>query len=513
MGLDDWSVRGGNRHSQGAGMGKTKESSSMRWLEKRSGWVLVGLVGLIAWVLVASSHRQEPRRSTVPLPLAFSEGVLLRQHTVPVRLPQALRGVSSQASMPKIVAYASAPVLSMTLLHLSRYDPKTLGVASFFPQVYRHLGFFVMLTDGDSTLWYQFPLVNPRQTSANGFAFIGTPSREVKLPSSARHVALGRGLVGSWYTSGPNPTGFPFSYLLTWRERNFTYAIWAQQPEDISLKQVPATVVALAKSMAYAQPITQIERASMSGRYFQNTSNSPRLAGYLVHQSLRLAPPGTSGYPTRAGVGYALKISKTPIPVTPPPDYRSTARHPFPGLSQVLKPLAQVRQIPVLLPRVTPYLNAHSWPALVYQIGRRGYWIQMNQSNAAILPNTPTEMDNYGDALTLGTIAGGNLVSQAGLVSEGPMTAPPIAYAQLMKSGIGWVLKHQRKGVFREQLTLPNGVKAVVADLDLFGSGGMSIVSFRVGGVPYAVSEHLNLNQTLQMAASMTSLSASGAKR
>ncbi len=478
----------------------------MRWLSERAGWVFALLVGLIAWVLVVSSGR-EHIPATVPVPLAFSEGILLRQHSVPVRLPNTVQGVNTQGGMPGIVAYASAPVLSLATLHLTRYQIKTHGVESFFPRFYRQPGFFVMLTDGDSTMAYRFPLVTARQTSANGFAFIGTPSRRVELPPSSKHVRLGRGLIGSWYTSGTNPTGFPYSYLLTWREGDFTYAVWAQVPEEIALSKVPSMVVALAKSMARAHPISQIERRTMTNRYFQNNVTAPHLAGYLVHQSLRLVPPGTAGYQTRAGVGYALKISNTPIPLLSPPHYASTARQPFPGLSQVLKPLSFVHQIPVLLPRVTPYVGSHTWPALFYQVDPRGYLIQMNQSDAQVPPNTPTVVDSYGDALTLGTIAGGNMVAKAGLVTEGPMTAPPISYAQLLNNGLRWVLTHQRRGNFREQVLLPHGVKAVLDDLDLYGSGGMTIVSFRQGGVPYAVSEHLNMNQTLAMAASMTQLS------
>jgi len=459
------------------------------------------VAGLVGFTVKASIHTTATPQ--VPIPLAFSEGILLKQHAVPIKLPETVSFFNNR-EVVGIVAVDAAPKLSLGLLDLARYDAKSLGTVSSFPPSIKNPGFFAMITDGSASMAYQFPLVREKSTTANGFAFIGTPTKYVDLPPSSSQVRLSSQVMGSWYAGAQGANGYPSSYLLVWQKGPTTYAVWAQVPVGMALNSVSSTVLALARSTATAPVITHVERASLSGRYFNNVGSQGKNAGNLVQQTLSLAPIGTPGYRSKDGVDYKLQSQSMPVAVTAPPYYTSTPLHPFPGLQSVRGALDAVKTIPVRLPTITPYLSESVWPRLSYRVDAHGYFIDMRTSDAKVPPNTPYAVSPAGLAGWQGTIAGGNLVQLANydyVSADGPTTAPTVSMAQFLQPS--WVSGHDDQGVYRGWVILPDGVRALVLSA-LAGDGAHTFVEFHVNGVPYGVGDYHNINQAVEMAASMT---------
>ncbi len=437
----------------------------------------------------------------VPIPLAFSEGILLRQQAVPVKLPETVGFFNNRGELG-IIAKDAAPELSLDLLDLAHYHSRSASTVSSFPPSITKPGFFAMITDGATSLAYQFPLIGEHSTTANGFAFIGTPTKYVDLPRSSSQVCLSSGVMGSWYFGGKGAFGYPSSYLLVWHKGPATYAVWAQAPYG-ALNSIALTVLALARSMATAPVITKVERASLSGRYFNNVGASGNHAGTLVRQTLSLAPLGTPGYRRKDGVDYKIQRQSTPVAVTAPPHYTSSPAHPFPGLAPVLGALDAFQTIPVRLPTITPYLSKPVWPRLSYRVDARGYFINMRTANAKVPPNTPYAVSPAGLSGWQGTVGGGNLVQRANydyVSADGPTTAPTVSMAQFLQPS--WISRHDDQGIYRGWVILPDGVLALVLSA-LAGDGDHTFVEFHVNGIPYGVGDYHYINQAVEMAASM----------
>ncbi len=468
--------------------------------------VAVVLAGVVAGCGAASAssvtESSHLAAQTIPVPLAFSEGVLLRQHAVPVRLPTQVKFLSPQ-SLPVVLARDSAPAITRRLLHLAHYNPKNLETTSKLPEDIAQPGYFVMMGDA-MPMAYQWPLVSRNQFGTTGFAIIGVPSRWAHLPTSHVRIRLATGVLASWY-AGAKTDGWPTDALVVWKQDGDTYAILADNPTGVALSQIKPDMIAMARSMATHSPVSSVGRAIVGDRYFDNLHPTGKTAGMLVTQSLRVAPPGTPGYHTQDGVGWRVTRRESPIPRTPPPPYTRSAMDPFPGLGSVLAALHRSSTIPVFLPTVTPYTNDHrgGWPWLSDTIDRGGYAVQMQLTTGKIPPNTVEMLDNFGLSGVLGVVAAGNQVRQANMggVTKGRLTAPGVTVAQFQQPG--WFEHHLVNGVYRGHVTLPDGRTALVVS-DAAGDGNHTFVEFYMDGVPYGIGAYHSAMLAVQMAASMT---------
>lgn len=453
---------------------------------------------MVVWPLVMG-HPEANRTSPVPIPLAFSEGIILRQHAVPVRLPKQIPFMSSQPSLPGVLAIDAAPPITDQLLHLSQYHPKSLQTSSKLPAHMNQPGYFVMLGNGLPTA-YQLPLVSQKAVGASGFGIIGTKTSLVHLSPGGVRIHLNAGVVATWY-HGPKANGWPMDSLLVWQQNGDTYAIWSNSPTFIAFSNIKPDMIAMARSMVLGAPVNGIGQSTIQSRYFNDRHPTSKLAGVLVRQTLSVAPPGTPGYQSKDGVGWRVTRDASPVPAGSAPQYRSTVARPFPGLGPVERSLHQVTKIPVYLPTVTPYVNDHQrgWPLLLDTIDSGGYSVRMQLTTGRIPPNTPPIVDYFGLSGVLGEVAGGNQVT----IPQSPLTAPSVTIKQLERPD--WVSGHLVNSMYRGHVLLPDGRTLLVVS-DIAGDGDHTHVYFHVDGVPFSVGDYHSLAFAVKMAASMAHL-------
>ena len=138
---------------------------------------------------------------------------------------------------------------------------------------------------------------------------------------------------------------------------------------------------------------------------------------------------------------------------------------------------------------------------LSYRVDAQGYFIILRTSNAKVPPNTPCALSpaGFGGARS---IAGGNLVQRANydyVSPDGQTSAPTVSMARFLQPS--WVSRHNAQGIYRG-LDLAR-LRALVLSA-LAGDGDHTLVEFHMNGVPYGVGDYHDINQAVEMAASMT---------
>lgn len=347
---------------------------------------------------------------------------------------------------------------------------------------------------------------------ANGavLAFIGEPTRDVRLGKSSYHVNLGHQLVGSWYVKTVRVAGSPpavSAALLTWREGADTYAIYETGMMGLAtVTSCQDALVLWAKTMAETH-IKNVVPLSETLTGFDNVHVNPTTGtgGRLISQKVSLAPPHHHGYTDRGGIGYRVTSRSVPVTSsTAPPWPQPTSGQPSPVLGGVMKALQQ-EAFPVYLPQTVPFKTGF-WPRLTLQSTATHYLVDIQTSTYHLPLNTPYEV-GQGLGSWYGTVGGSTKPFSE--VSYGPTNATPVPAGEVTRSSLKqFVSQHSSTSVdpyYSGIIVLAHGIRAHLSIM-FAGDGDHTRLTFKIGRDYYEVSNYHHAIEAIKMAESMIRL-------
>ncbi len=462
-------------------------------------------------------------RQTGILGFGFGEGVLLSQHRVPVRLPNNLSALDTSPGLiaamwgtrpgilPDVVVSSKAPVLSANFIHLKKTPHMAapgLAAGVVYPTSRRTEGYAIATLD-QGGFGFKSPIVSPQAANGSVLAFIGEPTTLTRLSPARHHVALGSGLVGSWYaqtTKLSGSTGAPYvvAALLTWREGSDTYAVYESGTMgSATMATCKGAMVAWARSMARTD-ITQVRPMAGTLTWFDNNhiNSTTGQGGRLIAQEIDLGPARRPGYTDRLGVSYRVTTHVLPVAARTAPAWTSSPPgHPASILRSVV-PALQHEKIPVYLPHDVPW-KPSKWPRLTIQSTPSSYGVDIQTSTFDLPLNTPYVV-GQGLGSWYGTVAGSTTPFPQD--PYGPLNARPVLATQLTPTVLGQFANHHPNSPYGAYysgiVVLSNGIEAHLS-IEFAGDGNHTHVTFKLGSFFYEVSNYHHATNALHMAESM----------